>query len=350
MKPQMDINLIREKNRYAVLRHLVHNSHVLRSDLSQITGVSTMTIKKVVDDLLERGLVTETKAESDFGRKPQALNLASQYGLAVCFNLSSKSAVTVTIKDIRGNTIAHHIRPVDGSHKEGLDDCIQFALETISHSKMCCIGAGLAVPSVYNAQKDELNYDLIPSFQNWHPFSHMRQFFPRTNIRIMQDVRAAAIANSISLHTDSLFYLYLGEGVGGCHIQEGRILTGRFSMAGEIGQCLIEHNGSLCRLEDIISVSAFQKALKDTEDIVQTAARTVINLNWAFNPDTIVVGSSSPSYAAEVCAGAAGLFRKHYYSAIPNRINIVCEDSHSDSATEGVFGLLVENWLQEAVR
>ena len=65
-----------------------------------------MTVKHVVDDLIEaKILVEKDSCNSDVGRNPKVLEIAENYGNIVCVNLTSKDEISFLIYDIYENLL-----------------------------------------------------------------------------------------------------------------------------------------------------------------------------------------------------------------------------------------------------
>ena len=79
-KTQLTLNDIRYNNTVHLFTDIVSASEITRNDLAAKNGISLMTVKKIVDDLLKMGLVEEHQQESSIGRKPMALRVSSRYG------------------------------------------------------------------------------------------------------------------------------------------------------------------------------------------------------------------------------------------------------------------------------
>lgn len=372
MEKQLTLATIREQNRYHVLEHLLANGQVVRGELAKACGVSLMTIKKVVDELLQKGLVVETKAGSEMGRKPLQLAFAPEYGCVVSLGLSSKTHIMGAVFHIDGRKLHWQKYPVGESYLESLEQ----VLAELKHKAECtglqCVGAGISLPSVYNEAEDRLNSDLIGSFRRLQPKKLLRRFFGGVPVCIMQDVRAAVSVLFGGTAQDSLFYFYLGDGIGGAFINDGDILTGAVSVAGEIGQCLVECGGRQQILEQAVSVSSIgarlqeigfdagegfkhlhenhQQAAAIIEDAATTAADTIVNLSWILNPARFVVESTEDFYAQRIVDIANSRIPAMEASAIANTFKAEFVSHGGQHALNGIFKLTREKWLHQQAR
>ena len=67
---------IRENNKRNLLSQLVGAAELTRNDLAQESKISLMTVKHIVDELIENGIVEERTSEASVGRKPKVLSIS----------------------------------------------------------------------------------------------------------------------------------------------------------------------------------------------------------------------------------------------------------------------------------
>ncbi|NLC41725.1 MAG: ROK family protein, partial [Erysipelothrix sp.] len=98
---------------------------------------------------------------------------------------------------------------------------------------------------------------------------------------IDEDVKFASLASIVMVpgyKNKTVFYMYIGEGVGGAITVNGKVLRGASSFAGDIGQLLINENTNV---EELISIEAFADEVLGN-DHVKTKDDDLMNQLRAF--------------------------------------------------------------------
>ena len=96
----------REANRLSVLKAVRRAEPVARTELSQVTGLSSQTISDLVAELLRRDLLIETKAPSvGRGRPRVQLQINPQAAHVIGAFLLPRGELLVEIADLRGDRL-----------------------------------------------------------------------------------------------------------------------------------------------------------------------------------------------------------------------------------------------------
>ena len=105
-KQILTVKNIRNVNMENILQSMIQNRNVTRSVLAKENQISLMTVKHIVDSLLEAGIIKEKESVSgDVGRNPKTLEISERYGNVVCINLTSREEIRFLIYDIYRNLI-----------------------------------------------------------------------------------------------------------------------------------------------------------------------------------------------------------------------------------------------------
>lgn len=367
---------IRENNKRNLLAQLMGASELTRNDLAQESKISLMTVKHIVDELIENGIVEEHTSEASVGRKPKALSISVRYGNIVCINLTSTDSISYIIYDIRRqlldqNTLA--VRPGILEYRSGLKTVAAEIREKLKKISTVTVGVAACVPSAYYEDEDLVNYDLIPAFQDFHIRGFLKEEFGLDNVLVLHDVFSAAKSeyeSSVPV-PESQMYLYFGHGVGGCMIVQGNAVQGEDLLAGEVGKMLELHplTGDYQTLEEIVSVRGileriheirpdmdFEEVLREYRDgnkeitaildkILNTAARVLYNLVWLYNPTRFVIDSCYEDYGRLIREKAEAFIGSIRREEI--QITVRIEEAKYDEyhMMRGCFRMVREKWL-----
>lgn len=378
-KQILTVKNIRNVNMENILQSIIQNRNVTRSILAKENHISLMTVKHIVDDLMEAGIVEERESVSgDVGRNPKTLEISGRYGNIVCINLTSREEIRFLIYDIYRNLIAE--QSIDCQKGRTYEEELWMAADRIREKLSCIsgdlVGAAVSVPGAYDENQDLVNYDLIPELRELHIRRILEEALRITNILVIHDVSAAARAeyDSLTPKPESQFYFYCGYGVGGFFIHQDTAVTGAQRMAGEVGKMLMTAEGEASGyqiLEDVVSVSAVKEKMKkwgmeghfDTllgqyragdamavrllEPVFHTVSLVLYNLLWVYNPSRIVVDSCKRDYAELIAEHAFHFMEERQDAAIPVRTRISCAGSDEYHQMGGCFRMARNAWIEE---
>ena len=232
-------SLLRELNDRAALDLLLGGEMLTRSQISEYTGVSKVTVSQMLTRLEERGLVA-IAGEQAGGRGPNAAlysvvpSSAYVAGLYVESNL-----VSAAVADVTGRRVAE----VSGN-PNGAEDPVELVRGTVERA---CARAGIEVtrlsalvigsPGVVDPRTGDPR--LAVNLPAWHEgaLDALKDAWHKPVV-IENDVNLAAMAeraDGAAAGADDFVLVWLGVGLGLATILGGRLHRGTAGAAGEIG-------------------------------------------------------------------------------------------------------------------
>jgi len=232
-------SLLRELNDRAALDLLLDGELLTRSQISEHTGVSKVTVSQMLTRLEERGLVA-IAGEQAGGRGPNAAlysvvpSSAYVAGLYMDFDL-----VSAAVADVTGRRVAEASLDPNGA-----DDPVELVRGAIEQA---CASAGVEVsrlsalvigsPGVVDPQTGDPS--LAVNLPAWHQgaLAALRGVLHKPVV-IENDVNLAAMAEraaGAAAGADDFVLVWLGGGLGLATILGGRLHRGTAGAAGEIG-------------------------------------------------------------------------------------------------------------------
>ncbi len=232
-------SLLRELNDRAALDLLLGGEMLTRSQISEYTGVSKVTVSQMLTRLEERGLVA-IAGEQAGGRGPNAAlysvvpSSAYVAGLYVDFNL-----VSAAVSDVTGRRVAE----VSGN-PNGAEDPVELVRGTVERA---CARAGIEVtrltalvigsPGVVDPRTGDPR--LAVNLPAWHEgaLDALKDAWHKPVV-IENDVNLAAMAeraDGAAAGAGDFVLVWLGVGLGLATILDGRLHRGTAGAAGEIG-------------------------------------------------------------------------------------------------------------------
>lgn len=377
-KQVLTVKNIRNVNMENILQSILRKRETTRSVLSKENNISLMTVKHVVDDLIEaKILVEKDSCNSDVGRNPKVLEIAENYGNIVCVNLTSKDEISFLIYDIYENLLKEQsmLLHQDRPYREELAAAIAAIQAELKTIPSLTVGVAVFVPSAYDASVDLVNYDLIPEFKELHIRSLFEEKFEINNILILHDVFAAARSEYDSLNPkmESQFYFYCGYGVGGFFIHKDEAVAGARNMAGEVGKMLVSMDGreaAYATLEEFVSISAVKQKMKEAgmegsfdelliqyqvgdkrageifDPVLNTICRVLYNLLWVYNPTRIVIDSCNSDYSQVITEHFEQFMESMKNDAIPIHVEARTAKYDEYHMMRGCFYMARNAWIE----
>jgi predicted NBD/HSP70 family sugar kinase len=232
-------SLLRELNDRAALDLLLGGEMLTRSQISEYTGVSKVTVSQMLTRLEERGLVT-VAGEQAGGRGPNAALYSVVPSSAYVAGLYVESdLVSAAVADVTGRRVAEL-----SGNPNGSGDPVELVRSTVERA---CAAAGLDVtrlsalvigsPGVVDPRTGDPQ--LAVNLPAWHEgaLDALKGAW-HTPVVIENDVNLAAMAeqsDGAAAGADDFVLAWLGVGLGLATMLGGRLHRGTTGAAGEIG-------------------------------------------------------------------------------------------------------------------
>lgn len=217
---------------------------ISRADVARRTGLTAQTISNLVRQLVDAGLVVETRrASGGRGAPPIQLevNPDAAFAVGLDFDVDHVTAVLVDLAGAVRQRIHHEVTlPSPGEALDLLDGAVRqlLDLEQIGLDQIWGVGVGVPGPMVPSGDG---TYVVSPTaFPEWHDVPLAEQLHGRLGLPIFIENNATAAAvgehwYGAGQHLSTFFYVYLGSGLGGGLVVQGAPFEGHTGNAGEIG-------------------------------------------------------------------------------------------------------------------
>ena len=235
---------MREINRSSILEMVRSNSPISRTQIAEDLQVSLPTVMRIVDELMDEGLVIEDgEKEWSGGRKRKRLIFNGSGHLVIGIDLGG-TKIYGAVADFNGN-ILHEIR--EEHQKTQAEESLELLCEIIDQlltfsesTDLPVRGIGIGVPGV--VQPDTGVVSIAPAL-DWKDFPLKSQLEERYEhpIAIDNDVNLAALGEmwfSTQENENNLVLLTIGTGIGAGIIINGAVYGGSHNLAGEVGYFL----------------------------------------------------------------------------------------------------------------
>jgi predicted NBD/HSP70 family sugar kinase len=347
---------VRRRNLSVVLV-LVHRHRCMsRAELTRRTGLSRSTVKDLVEELVEHGLVEEAlpAASTQVGRPSPVVRPQSRT-LAIAVNPEVDS-ITIGLVSLGGLVLEVTRRTTTGVPTA--EQAVGLATETIQQMRRQLgpdrgvTAIGIAVPGLVHAAGSMVR--LAPHL-DWHDAQIGQLLSAATELPVFaaNDANLGAVAEHLfGRHVNAEHMIYVNGGAGGIGagvVVAGELLDGAAGYAGELGHTYVGgmgtcHCGSIGCLETEVSQS--QTYDTDSSVVVKTVERQAQYLGIALgnavnmlNPGLIVLGGFLrvfPSLAANALNDAVA---RHSLRAPRDLVRIVPASLGSETLMIGAAEL-----------
>jgi predicted NBD/HSP70 family sugar kinase len=260
-----DQQLLKQINRMALVRQLCSAPGLSRAALAEAVGLTKSTVSLLVRELLDEGWLIESEllATGALGRRATPLHIDGTR-LALLGADLGIGAARVVATDLLGNVLAERAVPyADAGDAAGCIGLMAAALIELVQAGgplagRTMLGVGIGLHGVVDDATGVLHYAPHLGWRNIDVGSELRASFAGTALAelplfIQNEANVAALAElefsahiAGQAHADPLIYLSIGYGVGAGIIVNGRLLTGLYGFAGEVGHTILQQGGPPC--------------------------------------------------------------------------------------------------------
>jgi predicted NBD/HSP70 family sugar kinase len=233
----------RRSNRSALLRILLAGSRLSRTDLARDSGLSKATVSRVVDELIDEGLVRQTAEipASHRGRRAVELEFAAEVGFTCGIDMGATNTRLI-VSDLSGRPVGlRRLRTPPGSDAQTLASWLAgnvFELCGPGGDPDNLWATSIGVPGVVDPRSDAITRgDNLPAVEGLDFVSAVRAALPGTVV-FDNDANAALVgelAFGAGRGRRSVVVFTLGTGIGAGVSVDGRLLRGRGGFVGEFG-------------------------------------------------------------------------------------------------------------------
>jgi predicted NBD/HSP70 family sugar kinase len=255
-----DQQLLKQINRMALVRQLCSEPGLSRAALAEAVGLTKSTVSLLVRELMDEGWLTESelRVTGALGRRATPLQLDGDR-LALLGADMGIGMARIVATNLLGEVLAEQELPyLDPADTSG---CIALVAQGLAElatgaalAGRTVRGIGVGLHGVVDDATGVLHYAPHLGWRNVDVASQLRGHFAGSALAelplfIQNEANVAALAElefSGQIGADPLIYLSIGYGVGAGIIVNGRLLTGLYGFAGEVGHTILQQGGPRC--------------------------------------------------------------------------------------------------------
>ncbi|NLM39801.1 MAG: ROK family transcriptional regulator [Firmicutes bacterium] len=375
--------LIRSLNASIVLQTLYRHGRCSRTQLTRLTHISPATITRIINELMQQGIVYEgTQAKSTGGRKPVYLHLDYSKLYIVSVQLI-RDRTAVALLDLRGELLLKRsMTPTSFTPETLLPEVCREIESILAQGKVNedhILGVGVAISGVVDSTTGVMVKSVNLGWENV-PVAQILSERLDLPIYVANDANAAALAElwfGQCQDADSFLYLKTDTGAGVGLVVSRNLVSGPQWLAGEIGHVPVIPGGRQCRcgqrgcleayvyMADVvrqysqntgrsISVSDFMALLQvndpEASFLVKETAHAIGQAVCAWgillDLDKLVIGGvwgqMNELVIEPIQAQYQAILKR---SGLDRRMSIIGSSLSDDNDLFGAAGIVIHSWL-----
>lgn len=303
---------LKERNSRVIYDLFDNGGQYSKAEISRLTGISAPTVIKIVDSLIEKGILIDIgEGKSYVGRRPNLLekNAKAYYAVGVDFQ---DGKVRVGLADLDGALLGYKMEeltlPIEPLLQETVTGLIETLIKEYAISKEKVLGVGLGMPGIVDTNRNIVKYAYNIGMDEETDCTAMLEEFSRLTglpVFMENDINAAAVGEFKARKLDranDLVYVSLGFGLGAGLVLSGKLRHGINNFAGEIAYTSFDEGfdtsgSSVGWFEEKISGDKLKRAIGGAgpdegyiADVSQKVALMLANFSVFLDFDLIVLG------------------------------------------------------------
>lgn len=245
---------LRRANERTILGLLLRRESASRADLAKATGMSQPTVGKIINDLLQLGVLRELD-DTDADAAPEDEARVGRPGRLVCLDAGrprflaiqlgvAETSVAALPVSVRSDDSWTHTFPTPGSAAEWVAGLKRAAAGLVGEGLW---GTLISVPGIVDEGAGKVQFS--PNL-HWTERASLpelaRQVWPAPAL-LVQEIRALALGHlAVETGAEDFLLADFGQGVGGAIVERGKLLSSPLPLNGEIGHTPVPGNSRPC--------------------------------------------------------------------------------------------------------
>lgn len=243
-------NLTKKK----ILRQIFKGENCTRASLVEATGLSNLTITKLVAELIEDGIVIEDRSlASTGGRRPSVLKLNPEFGYMISVDIGAYSVKTGVVKFdgeiLKMDQTVYYKEevPVKTIRFAELQDAISALLDKYGKRKF--LGISIGISGMVNYQNGAVVF--CPNLDGYNNLKIREILQQKFGLPVFLDTSARCMALAeqsfgCGRNSENFMLVSIGYSITAGVIVNSHIYRGANGFSGEIGHIQVSDSKDLC--------------------------------------------------------------------------------------------------------
>lgn len=240
----------KENNISLLIRRIHADPQCTRTKLAKDTGLGQATITKLINQLINWGVVREREIlETSIGRKPIRLEIRCDNYLLLSVRIA-RNYLLAGLFTFNGKAVCVQRVRIDNHDAEtAMETLTELIRSVMARADREVLGIGVAVPGPFNSKTGRIT--LMSGFPGWEKIDIRERLEGATGLPVLleHDANCGALAElwyGKHERSSSLLLVLSDQGVGAGIIINGEVYHGALGYSGEIGHSSINYMGPVC--------------------------------------------------------------------------------------------------------
>ncbi len=284
----INMGSVKKQNRSSILKYINGEGPVSRKDIAIATGLTPAAVTQICTDFIEQGILIEKGVSTEgkgAGRRKILVDIEYNYRYVFAVNIEPEVTV-VALANLKGELLSHKTIQTDNSVEpevflKTIANMCKLILEENASIASNVAGISVGIIGIVDREKKKS----LRAYGIWKQEVRVCEILEKElglYTIIENNVNAFALAElffGIGREFENLLVIKWGPGVGSTIVIDNKIYEGRHEKAAEIGHCIVEKDGDLCKcgrygcLETKVSYNALNKKMKFAQEDFEKAYR-----------------------------------------------------------------------------
>jgi len=339
----ISLQTIKRENAHAVLEAIARKRHITKLEISEETGLSLMTVGKVVNILGAGGIIVHGKnVAQKAGRRAEVLRIRHDW-LIPYFEISSR-VFKFYITNLEGEVLDKVEYRCVEEPQYIANEYVSFLKKTLEllrsrYKNQKALGIGVSVAGVYDAETDTIRSSMLPEMQSLKLMHNISKIFSNPNVVIDNANRlcAAGIIEQLPDHKERcISCLSIGDSIECSTMDHGHWICGSGNLAGRLGDLPYALG---------VTYANYLRNAQNTTDVTEPALDLLRAVSVSYDPDTIYLCSSKFAFPPATTKRLQSALQSSmiWPSKAPEVTYVHATEMESMS---GIITRVINNWLE----
>lgn len=337
--------ILKKYNIDLIQKLIIKKGPISKPELSHLTNLSLPTVNKLVDELLEEEYIIEDAFQTGAGagRKAMTYVVNGNYGtFLILYYLDERWIGCVS--NILGDILYKAEYSLSNRRTEEQFQVLCDIIEDLMNNAQRIKAIGIGIPGIVMNDDSVAAIPMFPEFEGLQLKNELSKKY-KIPVFIENDVKLMTLGyHSLKMkHVENMVYMYIGEGVGGGIILNGKLYKGNTSFAGEFGY--IPSNNITFQKKELnggsleLLLLEIKKRMKNSETyqealelFCEEIGRSLVSCIATLNPEAVVLYCNELN--VEVLKNISQEIEKYLPSHCVPQIVLTKSDSY------GIHGLI----------
>lgn len=378
---KLDQSVIRRRHLQRILALLNENPGLTRQQLCDATGVTLMTITNLIDFLKEQSVLAFAPVDREAnsgrrtpGRIAERIFLNGENHAFLIVDLSGSNPrywlTGFNMTQLKSGAYAGEAHADESIRLKAFLSALRATLPSLLEGREL-LGISVITPGPYSPESDTILNQRLPGLNHLSIRSTIAEALGEYHYHIDEDVKYAVHAQGNAASGEVLYFMHIGEGVGGAALTGDRMLRGLNGAAGDAGQ-LRDYTGRtyeerLCSAAFLCALNAdnapdaahqlrhiAQEQPDAYKSVLQEFARRTADLLysviWMLDPDKIVIDCQyAPPFGADYIICIREALKKRFNDTARSLPELALSEEGMGAALRGAVQALQCEWIERIV-